>query len=762
MRFVLQTVKAQPTAQAKPAPTAATATVIPQPSIRLSNTAIKQPFITSTLIPTSTLSTATSKQAQLSLSSPATTALPTPAQYESKEAVEEVRLRFDTTYSENADSSRREEDDDDEDGFSDDEQDEGSEEEEEEEEEEDGVLGAPSVAINCSFSINPTSVLQRSMYEDNGPAIEEAEDEAEEEDDEEQDEAEDEMDDERYLEEEKQCDEDEQLQQEEVQDSDVEEEEESKLRHFVAVDESLTHLVHSTVAGAESTINDSEDENDDLLLDDDAFQLHAFQPHTIHIKPLPLYEEEKEEDDVAAAKNAAADEEEAEDAYENEDGVSELCTVHMHQHSLLTQAHYSQSHWNAIDTPTRPRQPHHSPYKHGSPNNSNHYATTTPTHSSHRSEQTASFTLNDSSEDIHGTPPPRPQPSTPSGRVEWNEAAHEARVAALQVELKERVEARRRKLRRASYMEEMEEKRLQKELDAKQRALQQLRLLRVKQEAEAQLAALAAHKQQQAAEEQRALKERTDKENKQQQPPQPQPQLAQKRRSTSQNNQTLTTQQPTHTRTPSSLVMRKRIKAAHYDRLLKAVERGDTFTKYYDSWYCKPKPKFVRVVCLYSPAGGGASSSQSAGGGSESAVMKLTWGSDMFNMDKSLDLSAIVKVQRGSECAVAAKLPVELHARAFSVTTADNRTLHLVAPTQATREVWLSFVLLMLERRRQPLVELGEVKVVAAAEEVKVGAGGGGGMGARVRKSMGARLSLRRLSLGGKAAVNNAATTVVS
>ena len=189
--------------------------------------------------------------------------------------------------------------------------------------------------------------------------------------------------------------------------------------------------------------------------------------------------------------------------------------------------------------------------------------------------------------------------------------------------------------------------------------------------------------------------------------------------------------------------MRKRLKQAHYDRLLKAVERGDTFTKYYDSWYRKPKPKFVRVVCLSSSAAQAPSAARSADGG---PTMKLTWGGDMFNMDKSLDLASVVKVQRGSECAVAAKLPVQLHSRAFSVSTAEGRTLHLVAPTQAAREVWLSFALLIMERSRQPLAELNGV----AGDGTKAGTDGtsGGGVAERVRKSMGGRLSVGRLSLG--------------
>ena len=757
MRFVLQTVKAQPAAQAKQIIPVSTAAPTAQPQSKHSTTTTtKQPtIITPPSIPTITPSTTatiipTTKPASPILHTlPSTAARAAPLDEETAEAVDdEVRLRFDTTYSEGGDSSRRADEDEDSEG--EDDQDEYGAEEEDED---DGVVGAPSVAINCSFSINPTSVLQRSMHCSQADdsldeqAIEEAEEEEEEADEQQQEQMNKaDHDQEEEEEEEKQYEE---SQQQEAQSSDAEEEEEeeSKLRHFVAVDESLTHVVHSTTGGAESTTQDDFEEDDEL--DDVAFQLEAFQPHAIHIKPAAYYEEGAD----VAQHEAVAEEEDEQEAYddEHEDGVSELCTVQIHQHSLITQAN-SQSHWNALNTPTRAQH------------NNNHYTNHTSPNTPHST--TASFTLNDSTLDPHNNLPPTPPSHHQPAAAEWDEAAHEARVAALQVELKERVEARRRKLRRASYMEEMEEKRLQKELEAKQRALQQLRLLRVKQEAEASLAALAAQKQKQA--EEREQKDRKDKENQQnqhqQQQPQPQPQQQQlKRRSTSQTNNkpTTTQQQPTHTRTPSSLVMRKRIKQAHYDRLLKAVERGDTFTKYYDSWYCKPKPKFVRVVCLYQQAGSGSGGGGGGGGGGSGGGvgMKLTWGSDMFNMDKSLDLHTIVKVQRGSECAVAAKLPVELHSRAFSVTTSDGRTLHLVAATQATREVWLSFVLMVVEMGRQPLVELGggsgEVKVVAGAgEEVKVG-GESGGMGARVRRSMGARLSLGRLSLGGKNAISN-------
>jgi len=675
------------------------------------------------------LTTAKSTPATLPASTVA--AAPRQAEETKEAAVDEVRLRFDTTYSEAADSSRREDDESEYDEEDEDEQDEYSGEDEE------ADLGAPSVAINCSYSINPTSVLQRSHHfsqeddDDDEQAIEE-------EDDEEEDE---EQDDDKYEEEEKQqYEEDEQQAAAEVEEEEEEVEQETQLHHFVAVDASVTHISHSQTAPVDSDNNnhdDSEDEQDEAADDDSlqlhAFQPHAFQPHTIHIQPMPHNEEKEEDED-------GQDETEEHEACskEEEDGVSELCTVQIHQHSLITQAGHSQSHWHAIDTPTRNTHNHNSHYDHPTP---------TPT----QHTQTASFTLNDSADDI--VPPLHSTTHSPVKRSvvaaeagEWNEAEHERRVAALQVELKERVEARRRKLRRASYMEEMEEKRLHKELEAKQRALQQLRLLRVKQEAQQKLAALALQKQKDT--EERERKERRDKENQQsQQLPTP----------------TQQHKQPSHHRTPSSIVMRKRIKQAHYDRLLKAVERGDTFTKYYDSWYCKPKPKFVRVVCLSSSASSGGSGGSAAASTvatqpttseTAAATMKLTWGSDMFNMDKSLDLSSVVKVQRGSECAVASKLPVQLHSRAFSLSTAEGRTLHLVASTQATREVWLSFVLLIMERRRQPLVELNGAVVVSSemkgSEEVKAGSDGtgGGSMGERVRRSMGGRLSVGRLSLG--------------
>ena len=723
MRFVLQTVKgsAQPAEQAKQAaPRTAPAAAAPpqQQANKRSITSAKQPAasttITSKLLTAAAASTATQPTA-VRLQPTA----PLPVEEEHKAAVDEVRMRFDSEYSRmEADHSEYDEE----------EQDEYSDEDE-------AQLGAPSVAINCSYSINPTSVLQRSHHysqadEDNDRTIDEEEEEEEEEE---------ERQGQEYQEEEKEQDEEEEQQLEEAEDAADEEEAEhdAELHNFVAGDESATHIVHSQTAAVDSDNNNNSDDEQDEP-DDDSLQLHAFQPlafqpHTIHIQPLTQYEEKDEDEDEH-------DKSEDEVPYhedEQEDGVSELCTVQIHQHSLITQGAHSQSHWHAIDTPTRTRNDHH-------------YTHSTPTPTQHT--QTASFTLNDSAEDI---PPPHSNTSTPTKSKqqsqlplqheagEWTEAVHEARVAALQVELKERVEARRRKLRRASYMEEMEEKRLQKELEAKQRALQQLRLLRVKQEAQKKLAALALQKQKEA--EERERREKKDKENQQQQP---QP----KRRSTDNNTKPVQQLQPSHTRTPSSVVMRKRIKQAHYDRLLKTVERGDTFTKYYDSWYCKPKPKFVRVVCLSSSSGGSAGltvpavqgqvGEGSSGGG---GTMKLTWGSDMFNMDKSLDLSSVVKVQRGSECAVASKLPVQLHSRAFSLTTAEGRTLHLVAPTQAAREVWLSFVLLMMERRRQPLEELN-----SEVGETKAGSDGtgGGGVGERVRRSIGGRLSVGRLSLG--------------
>ena len=731
MRFVLQTVKAaaQPAEEAKRTtpPTTSTAPTQQQQTAKQSNPTTNQPPAPATS------ATVTRQPDVAAVTQPAPihlrTAVPAAAESESQEAVEEVRLRFDTTYSAAVDSSRREREDDEfeydgEEG----QEDEYSEVEEDEEDEED--VGAPSVAINCSYSINPTSALQRSMHHsqmdgDDEQAIEEEEEEEE---------AGDEHDGEHeYQNEEKQqYDEDEEANEDDEQPETTHtdgEDEETELHHFVALDASVTHILHSQTLRVDSSNNISDDEDD--AADELALQLHAFQPHAFHIQPQPYYEQkgrdEEGHDEAEEATEEGAGTEEAEDEThedEQDDGVSELCTVQIHQHSLLTQHGQSQSHWHAVDTPSRTR--HNQDYAHS-----------TPTPTSTLLTQTASFTLNDSSDDIklpqstYNTPSKRSQLGQPAG--EWDEATHEARVQALQVELKERVEARRRKLRRASYVEEMEERRLQKELEAKQRALQQLRLLRVKQQAQEQLAALALQKQQEADERER--KQRKDKENVNQ---------AQLKRRSTDNSK------PTHTHTPSSLVMRKRIKQAHYDRLLKAVERGDTFTKYYDSWYCKPKPKFVRVVCLTSPTPSTAAGQHSADGGG-GPTMKLSWGSDMFNMDKSIDLSSVVKVQRGSECAVASKLPVLLHSRAFSLSTAEGKTLHLVAPTQATREVWLSFVLLIMERRRQPLVELnGVVGEVKMNEEAKTSGDGAssGGVGERVRKSMGGRLSVGRLSLG--------------
>ena len=732
MRFVLQTVKnaAPPAAQAKqPTPHTATAASQPQPpatkqsvtATKQSVTATKPPAAIATLVahkPATAAVVSTAKPAALNRAPAAA------VEQETKEAVAEVRLRFDSTYSQGADSSAREVD---RSEYDEDEQDQYGDDEDEAE------LGAPSVAINCSYSINPTSALQRSHHfrqaddDDDERTIEE--DEEEDDNGTEENQLEDEEEKEQYEEEE---DEAHEAAAEEAPEDEEEAEQETELHNFVAVDESVTHILHSRTAPVDSDNNnndnsgDEQDEADDDTPQLHAFQPHAFQPHSFHIQPAQ-HADEKDGD----GGQHEHDEEEVQEAYdeEEEDGVSELCTVQIHQHSLVTQAGHSQSHWHAVDTPTRIH--HTSQYTH---------ATSTPT----QHTQTASFTLNDSADDISpaalstDNSPSKPS-RLPHEAVEWDEAAHEARVAALQVELKERVEARRRRLRRASYMEEMEEKRLQKELEAKQRALQQLRLLRVKQEAQEKLAALALQKQQQREAEER---DRRDKEN-QQLPPTQQ----QKRQSTDNRSRQ---PQPSHTRTPSSVVMRKRIKQAHYDRLLKAVERGDTFTKYYDSWYCKPKPKFVRVVCLSSSGG---SVAPKAGQSSEvgTGSMKLTWGSDMFNMDKSLDLSSVVKVQRGSECAVASKLPVQLHSRAFSLSTAEGRTLHLVAPTQAAREVWLSFVLLIVERNRQPLVELnvvaGDVKA-ADDKQTSIDGTDAGGFSGRMRRSMGGRLSVGRLSLG--------------
>ena len=256
---------------------------------------------------------------------------------ERKQGVDEVRLRFDTTYSEAAVSSGM---DDDEHEYEEKEQDEYSEDDEDE-----ANLGAPSVAINCSYSINPTSALQRSHHygqadEDDEQAIEEEEEE-EEEVVEKQDEA-------------KQQYGDEELQNAVEEEEDEEAEQETELHHFVAVDASVTQIMHSKTAPLSSNHIDSEDEVGEV--DDDTLQLHVFQPHTfqphaIHIQPAPHSGERKEEEEQ---QDEAAEEEEKETyGDEEEDGVSELCTVQIHQHSLVTQGGHSQSHWHAVDTPTR-------------------------------------------------------------------------------------------------------------------------------------------------------------------------------------------------------------------------------------------------------------------------------------------------------------------------------------------------------------------------------------------------------------------------
>ena len=242
--------------------------------------------------------------------------------------------------------------------------------------------------------------------------------------------------------------------------------------------------------------------------------------------------------------------------------------------------------------------------------------------------------------------------------TEFDEAAHAERVRLLQVELKERVEARRRLLRRASYMEEAEEKRMRQEMRSKQAALQQLRLLRAKQEHERTRAQLdqaaearAADVATQAAAEAHATRQRQAAED-----------AARARRQSDERRAACGV-------TADAALLAKQ-KAAQWESLVRSVERGDSFCRWYDRWWIKPKPKFLRVSMV--------------------GTAKLWWGPDMFHQDKHIDLGHVVDVKAGSESAIANRLPLDGLACAFSILTHD-KAIHLVAASHATREVWMRF-----------------------------------------------------------------------
>ena len=277
----------------------------------------------------------------------------------------------------------------------------------------------------------------------------------------------------------------------------------------------------------------------------------------------------------------------------------------------------------------------------------------------------------------------------------FDSALHEERLRLLQAELKEVLAARRRLQRRASYMEEVEDKRLQEELKSKQRAILQLKMLRAKQErerakaeeeqerarrraaaeeAEAQqrLEAEEAERQrEQAEQESRAKAEREESWRK------ATLQAEAARRAQQQQEQLAAAAASSPPSPPSVPSLPPSLLSSS---LIRAVESGDTFLRYYCGWWRKPKSKFVRV---------------------SHSSLRVYWGKDCYHLSKWIEIAQVQQVREASQSSAASTVPVELLGQALSIECEDGkRSLHLVASNHATREVWRRYLEAVLSMRK--------------------------------------------------------------
>lgn len=426
------------------------------------------------------------------------------------------------------------------------------------------------------------------------------------------------------------------------------------------------------VEAEESTVTDLDDANLLVAVDNSLLEpsLTVSTQHQLLSHSRTAVEKEEE------------DEEEEEDAEEDERTVQ----IHQPGKSADMESSFTEKHWNEVDPSTILRE------------------------DTHRREEEE---VEDGEEDDIVQP------------AEFDEAAHTERVRLLQVELKERVEARRRLLRRASYMEEMEEKRMQEELKSKQAALLQLRMLKAKQLREMEIQRQAAEKVAAAQQADKAAKERQAAEEAQ---AAKQSEAERQKRAVEEAEAARKSEiQRKHAREVSmDARLLSKQKVTQWEGLVRAVERGDTFSRWYDSWWSKPKPKFLRVSIIGKEA-------------------KLWWGSDMFHAEKHIDLAEVVEVVTGGESKIAGRLPMDQLLCAFTLVT-EERQIHLVAASHATREVWMTFFTRWLQQfkaeqamQQKAKEQRKSISTTAATksstEQVKDGTRQSGGQVKEVKKS---------------------------